>query len=80
MQVTCSSDGADLKAAFDKFSRGMASVERELNTLGESFVWHDRLGYIVSDPVHLGTALEVIVRVEVVRLMDVGVDLVVYSW
>jgi len=47
-------------------------MEEELNGNGEEFVWSNHLGYVVSDPINLGTALNVSVRVKLRRLSVVS--------
>ncbi|PFX33857.1 creatine kinase B-type-like isoform X1 [Stylophora pistillata] len=68
LQFRCFDKGGNLQAVFDKLIRGMAAFERELKKSGEEFIWDDHLGYIVSDPIHLGTALDVRVRVKLHHL------------
>lgn len=68
LQFRCFDIGGNLQAVFDKLVRGLAAFERELKKSGEEFIWDDHLGYIVSDPIHLGTALEVRVRVKLHHL------------
>ena len=71
VQVTCLSASGDLESVFGKYSNGMTSLERELERDGERFSLDKRLGYIVSDPKHLGTALKVTVRVRLPHLLHV---------
>lgn len=61
-----------LLAVFKKLYRGLALIEEELRRNGEEFIWSDHLGYIVSDPVNLGTALDVSVKVKLRRLSMVS--------
>ncbi|KAJ7384192.1 Creatine kinase S-type, mitochondrial [Desmophyllum pertusum] len=68
VQFRCFDKGGNLQNVFDKLVRGMAAFERELKKSGEEFIWDDHLGYIVSDPIYLGTALEVRVRVKLHHL------------
>ncbi|XP_015752195.1 PREDICTED: creatine kinase S-type, mitochondrial-like isoform X1 [Acropora digitifera] len=68
LQFRCFHKGGNVQAAFDKLIRGIAAFERELKRSGEEFMWDDHLGYIVSDPIHLGTALDVRVRVKLHHL------------
>ena len=72
LQFRCFDIGGNLQAVFDKLVRGLAAFERELKKSGEEFIWDDHLGYIVSDPIHLGTALEVRVRVKLHHLSTVS--------
>ena len=62
----------DIKGAFGKLVRGMAAFERELKRSGEGFMWDDHLGYIVSDPIHLGSALDARVRIKLRHLSTVS--------
>lgn len=57
---------------FRKLYRGLAMLEDELRRNGEEFVWNDHLGYIVSDPINLGTALDVSVKVRLRHLSMVS--------
>jgi len=68
VQFRCFDKGGNLQGVFNKLVRGMAAFERELKKSGEEFMWDDHLGYIVSDPIHLGTALDVRVRVRLHHL------------
>lgn len=68
LQFRCFHKGGNVQAAFDKLTRGIAAFERELKRSGEEFMWDDHLGYIVSDPIHLGTALDVRARVKLHHL------------
>ncbi|XP_078376997.1 creatine kinase M-type-like isoform X2 [Oculina patagonica] len=68
VQFRCFDKGGNLQGVFDKLVRGMAAFERELKKSGEEFMWDDHLGYIVSDPIYLGTALDVRVRVKLHHL------------
>lgn len=72
VQFRCFDKGGNLQGVFNKLVRGMAAFERELKKSGEEFMWDDHLGYIVSDPVHLGTALDVRVRVKLHHLSTVS--------
>lgn len=72
VQFRCFDKGGNLQNVFDKLVRGMAAFERELKKSGEEFIWDDHLGYIVSDPIYLGTALEVRVRVKLHHLSTVS--------
>ena len=72
LQFRCFDIGGNLQAVFDKLVRGLAAFERELKKSGEEFIWDDHLGYIVSDPIHLGTALEVRVCVKLHHLSTVS--------
>ena len=72
LQFRCFDKGGNLQGVFDKLVRGMTAFERELKKSGEEFMWDDHLGYIVSDPIHLGTALDVRVRVKLHRLSTVS--------
>lgn len=72
VQFRCFDKGGNLQAVFNKLVRGMAAFERELKKSGEEFMWDDHLGYIVSDPIHLGTALDVRVRVKLHHLSTVS--------
>lgn len=68
VQFRCFDKGGNLQGVFDKLIRGIAAFERELKRSGEEFMWDDHLGYIVSDPIHLGTALDVRARVKLHHL------------
>lgn len=72
VQFRCFDKGGNVQAVFDKLIRGIAAFERELKRSGEEFMWDDHLGYIVSDPIHLGTALDVKARVKLHHLSSVG--------
>lgn len=72
VQFRCFDKGGNVQAVLDKLVRGIAAFERELKRSGEEFMWDDHLGYIVSDPIHLGTALDVKVRVKLHHLSSVG--------
>lgn len=63
-----------MQGVFDKLIRGIAAFERELKKSGEEFMWDDHLGYIVSDPIYLGTALDVRVRVKLHHLSTVRIS------
>ena len=63
---------------FDKLIRGIAAFERELKRSGEEFMWDDHLGYIVSDPIDLGTALDVRARIKLHHLHKVGIAKIVW--
>ena len=72
VQFRCFDKGGNLQGVFDKLIRGIAAFERELKRSGEEFMWDDHLGYIVSDPIHLGTALDVRARVKLHHLASVS--------
>ena len=76
LQFRCFHKGGNVQAAFDKLTRGIAAFERELKRSGEEFMWDDHLGYIVSDPIHLGTALDVRARVKLHHLASVSIAIV----
>lgn len=73
--MVCLSKEAHLIPTFKKLYRGLALLENELKRNGEEFVWNDHLGYIVSDPVNLGTGLDIRVRVKLRRLCVVSYKL-----
>ncbi|EDO49355.1 predicted protein [Nematostella vectensis] len=64
LKVICWSQGSDLFDTYDRFQRGLSQLEEELKQNDEEFALSDHLGYIVSDPRHLGTAMEVRMRVQ----------------
>ena len=72
VQFRCFDKGGNLQGVFNKLVRGMAAFERELKKSGEEFMWDDHLGYLVSDPIHLGNALDVRVRVKLHHLSTVS--------
>ena len=74
MQFRCFDKGGNVQGVFDKLIRGIAAFERELKKSGEEFMWDDHLGYIVSDPIYLGTALDVRVRVKLHHLSTVRIS------
>ena len=73
VQFRCFDKGGNVQGVFDKLIRGIAAFERELKKSGEEFIWDDHLGYIVSDPIYLGTALDVRVRVKLHHLSTVRI-------
>lgn len=51
--------GGDLKAAFERFCQGEASLREHLQKEGHDFAWNSRLGYLSACPSNLGSGLRV---------------------
>jgi creatine kinase len=60
--------GANLKAVFSRFARGMTQVESLMQAKGHAFMRNDRLGYICTCPTNLGTVVRASVHLRVANL------------
>ena len=72
VQVTCLSSNGNLEGLFDKYTRGIMSMEKALMKTGERFSFDEQIGYIVSDPKHVGTTLKITVRARLPHLLNVS--------
>eukprot|EP00118_Oscarella_pearsei_P027545 m.1308 g.1308 ORF g.1308 m.1308 type:complete len:411 (+) comp6079_c0_seq1:23-1255(+) len=57
--------GGNMKAVFERFCRGLEKVEKSIQKDGESFMWNEHLGYILTCPSNLGTGLRAGVHVKI---------------
>lgn len=63
--------GGNMKEVFERFCRGLKEVERHIKAGGESFMWNEHLGYILTCPSNLGTGLRAGVHIKLPRLSKV---------
>lgn len=49
--------GGNMKQVFQRFSRALTDVEDFIKEVGHSYMWNERLGYILTCPSNLGTGL-----------------------
>jgi creatine kinase len=57
--------GGDMKAVFERFSRGICEVERLIGEKGWEFQKSDNLGYILTCPSNIGNGLRCGVHVKI---------------
>ncbi|KAF6024028.1 CKM [Bugula neritina] len=67
-QVHSAQYGADMQAVFDKLCDGMGKFEAAVKKGGKEFMRNDHLGYIVTRPEKLGTALKAGVSLSIPKL------------
>ncbi|XP_065148038.1 creatine kinase U-type, mitochondrial-like [Paramisgurnus dabryanus] len=60
--------GGNMKRVFERFCRGLQEVEKLIQEKGWKFMWNERLGYILTCPSNLGTALRTSVHVTLPHL------------
>lgn len=60
--------GGDLKATFERFSRGLNEIAGLMKKNGHGFSWSERLGYICTCPSNLGTGLRCSVHLQLHKL------------
>lgn len=60
--------GGNMKAVFERFSRGLQEVEKHIQDNGHGFMWNQHLGYILTCPSNLGTGLRAGVHVKLPHL------------
>lgn len=60
--------GGDLKATFERFSRGLKQIEGLMKQHNHQFAWSERLGYICTCPSNLGTGLRCSVHLQLHKL------------
>jgi len=56
-RVISMEQGGDMRAVFERFCRGLKEVEDTIKEGGDSYMWSERLGYILTCPSNLGTGL-----------------------
>ena len=72
LRIISMEQGGDVRAVFDRLSRGIAAIEAGLKTitgLSEVFMRDDRLGMITCCPSNLGTAMRGSVHIMVPKLI-----------
>ncbi|KAI3370624.1 hypothetical protein L3Q82_007189 [Scortum barcoo] len=56
--------GGNMKRVFERFCRGLKEVEHLIQERGWEFMWNEKLGYILTCPSNVGTALRAGVHVK----------------
>ena len=46
-----------MKKVFEPFCNGLKEVKENIKKTGHGYMWGERLGYILTFPLHLGTVL-----------------------
>lgn len=49
--------GGNMRRVFTRFCEGLRSVEEAIMKKGQSFMWNQHLGYVLTCPSNLGTGL-----------------------
>lgn len=60
--------GGDMKSVFRRFCEGLQKVEDCMKSKGQSYMWNEHLGYILTCPSNLGTGLRAGVHVKIPKL------------
>ncbi|CAD5121875.1 unnamed protein product [Dimorphilus gyrociliatus] len=60
--------GGDMKSVFRRFCEGLQKVEDCMKAKGQSYMWNEHLGYILTCPSNLGTGLRAGVHVKIPKL------------
>lgn len=68
VRVISMQHGGDLKATFERFSRGLTEIASLMKKHGHEFSWSERLGYICTCPSNLGTGLRCSVHLQLHKL------------
>jgi creatine kinase len=68
MRVIAMEEGGDVKEVFDRWSRGVAGVERVVKGEGREYMYDDHLGFVCTCPSNLGTGLRASVMIKVPEL------------
>eukprot|EP00795_Rhopilema_esculentum_P001967 gene1967-17511_t len=61
--------GGNMKDVFTRFCKGLDLVEKAIKANGNSFMWNEHIGYILTCPSNLGTGLRASVHVKL-RLLS----------
>ena len=61
--------GGNMKEVFNRFCKGLDLVEKAIKANGNSFMWNEHIGYILTCPSNLGTGLRASVHVKL-RLLS----------
>ncbi|PID39107.1 MAG: arginine kinase [Proteobacteria bacterium] len=70
MRIISMQKGSNVGEVFDRFCRGVSSVEKAINGMGFEFMYNDHLGYIVTCPSNLGTGLRASVLLKIPNLIN----------
>ena len=68
VRVIAMQHGGDVKAVFERFSRGINEIEGLMKKHGHEWAWSERLGYICTCPSNLGTGLRASVHLQLHKL------------
>ncbi|KAI6660725.1 Creatine kinase, flagellar-like [Oopsacas minuta] len=63
-RVISMQQGGNMREVFTRFCEGLNKFESELKALGQTLMWNDHLGYILTCPSNLGTGLRAGVHVK----------------
>jgi creatine kinase len=69
MRIISMQKGSNVREVFDRFCRGVSSVEKAINKLGFEFMYNDHLGYLVTCPSNLGTGLRASMLLQIPKLI-----------
>lgn len=70
MRVIAMQDGGDVKAVFDRFSRGVSQVESVVQDEGSEYMYDEHLGFVCTCPSNLGTGLRASVMIKLPCLAE----------
>ena len=56
--------GANMRAVFERLCKCLELFEKALKSEGQSFMWNEHLGYLVTSPTNLGTCLRASVQIK----------------
>jgi len=62
--------GGNMKGVFQRFCEGLTKVEDAMKGAGESFMWNEHLGYVLTCPSNLGTGLRAGVHLTIPKLAE----------
>jgi creatine kinase len=68
VRIIAMQHGGDVKAVFERFSRGITQIEALMKKHGHEWAWSERLGYICTCPSNLGTGLRASVHLQLHQL------------
>lgn len=68
VRIIAMQHGGDLKAVFERFSRGLTEIARLLKEKGNEWSWSERFGYLCTCPSNLGTGLRASVHLQLHKL------------
>merc|ERR1719233_704094 len=75
LRIISMQEGSDVKAVFDRLSRGIKAVEESIfKTCQKKFMFDERYGYIHSCPTNLGTGMRASVHVTLPGWHNKGIE------
>jgi len=65
MRIISMQMGGNVREVFDRFCRGVCSLEKAIQRMGFEFMYNDHLGYILTCPSNIGTGLRASVLLKI---------------